>query len=141
MDESIAEEAAPRSRWLATLGRWTARALVIAAFLALTPMVAGAAMLSPFLKDDVKLDRVVRAVALDWRDFGRAAAQSRLEYELDHQGIGLQVGDDDCALSEEEGIRRVSCRWQTAVELPGLAEPVALPFTSVAEISPEGELE
>ncbi len=140
MDEPVQQEPSRRP-WLGTLRRWTGRALVALAIVVLTPIVASAALVSPFLADDVRLDRVVRAVALDWRDFGEEQARSRLEFELDHQGIGLQVGDDDCTLIEEEGWRRVDCTWVTEMAVPGRADPVLLPFASRAAISPEGDLE
>jgi len=92
----------------------------------------------PYVRDDLVLDRVVLAVALDWRDFGRDKARARLEYELDHQGIGLQVTDEDCALVEEERVRRVECAWTADVRVPLLEISVPLNFRSVAELSPDG---
>lgn len=92
----------------------------------------------PWLRDDVVLDRVVLAVALDWRDFGRDKAQARLEYELDHQRIGLQVTDEDCSLVEEDTVRRVECAWSAAATVPLLGFTVPLNFRSVAELSPDG---
>ncbi len=128
--------------------RWIAGTGIALAIVALTPVAAGAAILSPFLADDLALDHTVRAVALDWRDFGRTVAQARLEYELDHQGIGLQVGDEDCTLTEEAGTREVACAWFTTVSVPGqslfalegVAEHVSVPFASRAIITAEGEL-
>lgn len=103
-------------------------------------LVGGAACWAawPFLRDDLVLDRIVLAVALDWRDFGREKAQARLEYELDHQRIGLQVTDEDCALVEEDRIRRVECAWTGTARLPLFGIAVPLSFRSAAELSPDG---
>ncbi|MFT7519069.1 MAG: hypothetical protein ACI9MC_001208 [Kiritimatiellia bacterium] len=95
----------------------------------------------PFVRDDVLLDRTVGAVALDWRDFGEAQAISRLQYELDHQGIGLQVGDDDCAfVQDEDGAKHVTCSWAVEVGIPLTRSSVPLAFSSVATVRPDGDL-
>lgn len=117
-----------------------ARRLALGALGALLLLAGGAAswVAWPFLRDDLVLDRVVLAVALDWRDFGREKARARLEYELDHQRIGLQVTDEDCALVEDDRIRRVECAWTADVRVPLLGIAVPLNFRSVAELSPDG---
>ena len=127
-------------RWTGRALVWAGRLAVVMGFLALTPVVATGAVLSPYVLDDLALDRVVRAVALDWRDFGRDAAETRLEYELDREGIGMQVKDDNCVLAEEEGVKAVECRWQTAFVVPGVPDPVVLPFASRASIAEDGDL-
>lgn len=99
------------------------------------------ALIGPLLRDDRRLDHIVRAVALDWRDFGRDKAVTRLQYELDHKRIGLQVSDDDCALDEPEpGIRRVRCAWVGEVRVPLLGRTSSLSFESEATIGPDGDL-
>lgn len=127
-------------RWAGRALVWAGRLAVLLLFVALTPVVATGAVLSPFVMDDLALDRVVRAVALDWRDFGREAAESRLEYELDREGIGMQVKDEDCALIEDAGEKIVECSWQTAFVVPGVPDPVVLPFASRATIAENGDL-
>ena len=103
-------------------------------------VVAAGVVLGPYVRDDLVLDRVVRAVALDWRDFGREAALERLQYELDHQGIGLQVGDDDCALEETGSGRRVACSWSVELGVPASERSVPLAFSSVAMVTEDGDL-
>lgn len=109
--------------------------VLLAAVMALTIALVG-----PWVRDDVVLDSVVQAVALDWRDFGRDAAIARLQYELDHRQIGLQVEDDDCALDEGPEGREVRCRWGVALAVPGTDAHVPLRFDSRALITPEGDL-
>ena len=120
--------------------KWAGRLGLLLIFLALTPVVATGAVLSPYVKDDLVLDRVVRTVALDWRDFGKDTAKTRLEYELDRQGIGMQVTDDDCTLTEDGVNKVVQCRWQAAFVVPGVIEPMVLPFASRATIAENGDL-
>ena len=74
-------------------------AVVALAVVALVAIAAGA-VVYPWVRDDMLLDRVVQAVALDWRDFGPDAARTRLQYELDHNRIGMQVADEDCAIKK-----------------------------------------
>lgn len=118
--------------------------LVRLALLTLVPVVAAvaaiAAWVGPFVVDDLLLDRVVLAVALDWRDFGRERAVERLQYELDHQRIGEQVGDSDCTLDEREAWRVVTCRWVARLVVPGTQVAVPLSFRSEALLTPDGDL-
>ena len=104
-------------------------------------LIAVGAIAYPFLRDDAALDWVVIAVALDWRDFGEDAAVERLQYELDHQGIGLHVDDDDCELQpRSDGARTVSCDWGVALAVPGTDVVLPLAFHSSATLSAAGEL-
>jgi hypothetical protein len=108
---------------------------------ALIAMAVPAWFVFPYLRDDRALDRIVRIVALDWRDFGEARARSRLEYELDHARIGLWVRDEDCVLrTSPDGDRRVACRWSVALVVPLVEVVVPLSFESLAAIGPEGDL-
>ncbi len=120
--------------------RWWFRVVSAGAFVALvTPLVAVLVLVGPFLRDDRRLDHVVRAVALDWRDFGRDAAVTRLQYELDRQRIGAQVTDDHCALTTlEHGAREVRCAWVAEVRAFGRVVP--LTFESLAHLTAEGDL-
>ena len=119
---------------------WLKRLLIATiAALVLAGGVIGA-LVGPYVADDVVLDRVVRAVALDWRDFGRERAVDRLQFELDHQGIGGQVSDDDCTLTEEGEVRQVQCRWRAEVPVPGADVAIPLTFHSRAEIDGRGDL-
>lgn len=122
-------------RWL--LGGLAGAALV-ASVVALWPLRA----LVPMVQDDLTLDRVVVAVALDWRDFGLARAVQRLQYELDAAGIGPWVDDADCGLREaDDGVREVRCAWEVVIdhELLGVRVPVS--FESVAHVDAGGLVE
>ena len=95
----------------------------------------------PLFRDDSALDGVVVAVALDWRDFGAESAQERLQYELDHHGIGAHVKDEDCLLSSEaDDVRQVRCMWSVDVRFPLLSAPVPMHFESVARVDRNGVL-
>jgi hypothetical protein len=123
----------PRRRWV----RWALLGMLAGAILtALVPL----GVVSPYLRDDYVLEGVVRAVALDWRDFGREEAEARLEYELDHQGIGLWVGDDDCRLEVAGAVRRVTCAWRAEVRVPLADVIVPLAFRSTAGVDGAGAL-
>lgn len=124
----------PRARgWLRRLG--IGMAIGAAAAIAL-PL----AVVAPFVRDDWKLDRIVKVVALDWRDFGEQKARERLEYELDHQRIGMNVADDDCDLHAEGDARRVACEWGVVLPIPWTEWSVPLSFSSSAELAPDGAL-
>jgi hypothetical protein len=97
-------------------------------------------VLGPYVSDDLRLDRVVRAVALDWRDFGEERARERLEYELDHQGIGAWVEDDDCVLVTAGEERSVTCAWGVALPVPWTELVLPVTFRSVATIDPSGDI-
>lgn len=141
-DEELEGGPGPRSgRFVAFLVRWLRRLAIVVGLVSVTAIGAVFALLWPYVRDDLVLDRVVLAVALDWRDFGQEKAQARLEYELDHQAIGLQVSDEDCVLhAADAGVRRVSCAWTALVAVPVLEWTVPLPFRSVAEVGPDGSL-
>jgi hypothetical protein len=131
--DEIVVEPAPRRPWVRRVLLGMLAGVVV---VAVVPLVVA----YPYLRDDYVLEGVVRAVALDWRDFGRDKAQARLEYELDHRGIGMWVGDDDCVLLEEDGVRRVTCAWRAEVRVP-LAEAILpLAFRSSAGIDGTGAL-
>lgn len=116
--------------------------LAVWAGLTLVSLVVVTSALYPWVRDDVLLDRVVQAVALDWRDFGEDAAMARLQYELDHQGIGMQVADHDCALSAHaDGTREVRCAWAVALTVPGTETAYPLHFASQAVVTPDGDLQ
>ena len=125
---------------------WTARLLGYLKQVAIVFVAAGALAIAvclfavwPFLADDLALDRLVRVVALDWRDFGEDKARERLQYELDHQEIGMQIGDGDCLL-EEEGARRVRCDWKAVVRVPIAEVQIPLAFSSRATIGDDGDI-
>ena len=97
-------------------------------------------IVAPYLRDDLRLDRIVRAVALDWRDFGEERARERLEFELDQQAIGSWVADGDCALAQRGGDRVVGCAWAVAIPVPFTDLVVPLSFASEAVVDRSGAL-
>jgi len=106
-----------------------------------TCAVAAGALFGPYVQDDRALDRIVQAVALDWRDFGLETARTRLQYELDRQRIGLQVSDDDCTFEVlEGGTRVVRCAWAVEVPLPLSSRRIPMSFRSEARMEPDGDL-
>lgn len=122
-------------RWLRIVGGSLAGAVVLMALTA-------AATLYPYVRDDVVLDRVVRSVALDWRDFDTETARTRLQYELDRRQIGLHVGDEDCALTEDaDGHRAVRCAWTVELAVPLSEQRLPLAFSSEARLTPDGRLQ
>jgi hypothetical protein len=115
--------------------------LVVGAFAAAL-LLAPLLLISPYLLDDWRLDRLVVATALDWRDFGREKAETRLAYELDREHIGMQVTDESCELTQtEEGTRMVGCAWDVDVEVPFSQWTIPLSFSSQARVLAEGTLQ
>ena len=103
-------------------------------------VAAGLLRLAPLARDDLALDRIVRVVALDWRDFGYPVARQRLQASLDRE-VGPQVGDDHCELRvDADGTRRVACAWSVDVRVPMTERDVRLSFSSQAAVDPSGAL-
>ena len=86
-------------------------------------------LIGPYVADDWKLDRAVRAAALDGRDFGIDEARRRLQFELDRGGIGMHVQDSDCAVAVGDEVR-VSCRWSVDIQVPGTGLRIPIDFAS-----------
>jgi hypothetical protein len=97
-------------------------------------------VLGPYVRDDLRLDAIVKAVALDWRDFGEARAVQRMEYELDHQSIGSWVEDNDCAMSTQGAERTVRCAWGIGIPVPATEWMIPVTFESVATVDPSGDV-
>jgi len=93
------------------------------------------ALFYPYVRDDYVLDSIVEEVALDWKDFGEETAKARLQYELDHRQIGLQVPDEACAMSaDENGTQTVECAWAVVVTIPVVQLDVPMSFQSQATV-------
>jgi hypothetical protein len=121
--------------------RWLKRVGIAALLLFFAAVVSVIVVVLPFVRDDMAIDQIVVAVVLDWRDFGLAAANERLQYELDHRGIGMHVGDEHCLLEQEpDGTRVVRCDWSVDIAIPGFIQRMPLKFGSKAEMRPSGEL-
>lgn len=135
-----ADELPPPRRWLPRPRPGTVRRVLLGMGAgAVIALLIPAWLVFPYYRDDRALDWIVRVVALDWRDFGEAKARSRLEYELDHSGIGLWVKDEDCTLATD-GERHVGCRWSVALVVPLVEVVVPLSFESAVTIGREGDL-
>lgn len=122
--------------------RWFKRLTVVVGLAFGLAALVCAVVLGPYVRDDMALDWAVRAVALDWRDFGEEQALERLQFELDNQGIGPWVADEDCALAnlEDDTARAVSCRWTAHIEVPGSDLVIPLHFESTATIAGGGDI-
>ena len=122
--------------------KWVRRILAVFAALCAVPVVVAAVVMYPYLRDRLLLDRVVRAVALEWRGFGEDKARTKLQYELDHQGIGLEIGDDDCTLTQPDPEhKRVACAWNVSVPVPLTKYQLPMSFATSTEIGPDGGLQ
>lgn len=126
---------------MALVLRWLKRLMIAVILLLLAILVSVVVVVLPFVRDDMAIEQIVVAVILDWRDFGLPAANERLQYELDHRGIGMHVGDEHCLLEKaEDGTRVVRCDWVVDIAIPGIAQRVPLKFGSKAEMRPSGDL-
>jgi hypothetical protein len=120
---------------------WIQR-LAIALALALVLVVTTTAIvIGPWVRDHLRLDWVVRAVALDWRDHGLEPAKERLQYELDHQGIGRWVADQNCQFIEPSEQRTVVCNWTGYLHVPIVERIIPLKFQSKASIDASGDIQ
>ncbi len=122
------------------MAAWVKRAVAGAGVLVAGAALGVGVLVGPLVLDDLALDRVVQAVALEWRDFGRERAWERLQYELDHKAVGMQVADEDCALKSRGENKVVECAWSAEVRLPGTRWAPTLSFTSRAVVMPDGDL-
>lgn len=120
--------------------RWLTRLLMVSLLVPVAAVAVAAVLVGPYYLDDQRLDGAVMAVALDWRDFGQGKARERLQYELDHRGIGFQIGDDACVFDEQGQTRIVRCAWDVDVAVPFTERRLPLAFESRAEIAPDGDL-
>jgi len=112
----------------------------IVAFAVLVVLGAPAMLFGPYWLRDRNLDRIVVAVALDWRDFGDLTARERLTYEVDRAGLAVYVDDDSCVFTLENGVRDVRCAWDEEVLVPLTKWSVPLSFSSHARILADGRL-
>jgi len=119
--------------------RW--RVAAAGGVVAVVAILVGAAVpLAPLFRADMALDDLVRAVALDWRDFGQQRAEERLQLEMSQQGLERFVSVDDCVFEPTEAGRVVRCAWGTSLLVPVVRRRIPLRFASRALIAPDGDL-
>lgn len=118
-------------RWRVALAGGVTAALALL-FGAAVPFV-------PLLRADHALDQAVRAVALDWRDFGEERADERLRLELAQPPVTGRIGRDDCELLDGD-TRVVRCAWRVVFRVPLVERRLHLDFGSEATVTPEGAL-
>jgi len=119
--------------------RW--RVAALGGVAAVVALLLGASLpLLPLVRTDWALDNLVRAVALDWRDFGRRRAEERLQLEIAEQGLDRWVGAEACAWTDGEQ-RVIHCTWGTHLAVPLVRRRVPLDFESRAVVTAEGDLQ
>jgi hypothetical protein len=102
-------------------------------------LVGAAIPLAPLVRDDWALDAIVRAVALDLRDFGEARARERLRFEIAAQGLQDRLDAETCDL--DVGASSVSCAWGVVLTFPVVERSVPLAFSSAARTTSTGDLQ
>ena len=107
---------------------------------AIAVLLGAALPLAPLLAADYALDGIVRAVALDVRDFGVDKGRERLSYELAAQGLEGRVGPEQCRVEQQSDGIEVACAWEVVLEVPLVERRVPLPFRSEARVSSSGDL-
>ncbi len=98
-------------------------------------VVALAVLVWPAVRLQMTLDKVVRTVALDWRDFGRERAEERLAVEFGRIGVDGRR----CSFVEEDAVRSVVCGLDIPVALGSWV--VNLPVGATAALGPGGEIQ
>lgn len=136
----VTVEAPVPGRFKRVIGRLFRLAAVFAGLLGVGLTAAAIALVYPYVRDDLAIDGIVRSVALDWRDFGRAKADERLRYEFAAQSIGRHTSPADCMLEETPRGREVACRWSVHLRF-GSEIHLPLAFSSEARVLPNGDLE
>lgn len=119
----------------------TRRTAGVAALAVFIVLGAPAGLFGPHWLRDRALDRIVVAVALDWRDFGLQTAEERLLYELDRAALSVYVGPDGCSLNNDNDNRIVICAWEVEVRVPLTKWTVPVSFSSGARIDADGTLQ
>jgi hypothetical protein len=135
---TAAPDASPPAGWRRTVVRVVRLTALFFGLLLLGLGAAAVALVYPYVRDDLRIDGIVRMVALDWRDFGRARAEERLRYEFAAQGVGRHARPDDCRLVDEDDIRRVRCTWAVDIRVGSRALPLG--FSSDIQVLPTGDL-
>lgn len=117
------------------LRRWSRNGALAAGIAFVVLLGVSAAWVWPALRDDMALERIVRAVALDWRDFGQARAEARLAAELAAHGFDPA----GCGLSlEEDASRHVACSYDVSLGVGTATMKVRV--AAQARTGPDGSL-
>jgi hypothetical protein len=103
-------------------------------------LVGAAVPLLPLVRADYALDQAVRAVALDWRDFGRERAEERLALEMAAPSVASRVRPGACSLVEGTP-RAVRCQWGVTLQVPLVHRQIPLSFASEALLGADGSLQ
>lgn len=96
-------------------------------------VLIGAAAVWPAVRLQMGLDRAVRSVALDWRDFGRQPAEDRLQVELAR--LGAQGAR--CGFLEADDGRAVQCAAEVKLGFGAATVPVR----ALGRIGADGDLQ
>jgi hypothetical protein len=126
----------PVSRWRLGLRQ----ALLGAVVMAVALCIGLAIPLAPLWIDDWKLDGVVRAVALDVRDFGEEKGWDRLRFELAAQGLEARLPEEQCSVGVADGAVTVACAWEVVIDVPVVQRRIPLRFRSVGFVDAGGDL-
>ncbi len=127
----------------AARGRWGSvfRQVGLGAAVTAAALVVGAAIpLGPLLRNDYVLDDIVRAVALDVRDFGVEKGTERLRFELASRGLEEHVRADDCTVERSARGIDVRCAWEVILDVKVVERRLPIRFSSEAHVTPSGDL-
>ena len=122
--------------------RTVLRQVVFSAGMTTVALLLGASIpLYPLLRDDYRLDGIVRAVALDVRDFGVDKGQERLHFEIAAQGLSQRLRARDCTVAKGADGIEVACRWQVVLQVAWVDRSIPVGFSSHAHVAPDGDLD
>ena len=119
------------------------RKWIIGGGLTVSVLTLAILLLWPFagpLRADWTLDGDLMAVVMDWRDFGRNKAETRLGWVLRQRGLERYLTTDACVFNgTDQGVKSITCAWFTTVDVP-LYGPVDLHLQSYARVDESGEV-
>ncbi|MGC6492604.1 MAG: hypothetical protein ACON5B_07140 [Myxococcota bacterium] len=92
------------------------------------------------VREDIRLDQIVIAAALDWRDFGHENAVNRLMADMDASDLKA-ISDTDCRwVDDTPGIYEIRCAWAHELKVALVERTFELSFSSQARVSHAGLL-
>lgn len=137
-DATEATESRAPSRWRSIAARVLRLVVLFVVLLGLGLTAATLALFYPYVRDDLRIDGIVRTVALDWRDFGRSKADERLRFEFASQSIGRHATPADCVLDDADGTKTVRCEWVVTFRVGDTIWP--MDFGSAVRVLPNGDV-